>query len=331
MAILNSNGISIKGIACILPKNKEDNLNIDFIDKNNLKRIIEHTGIKYRYTIKNKKSTIKEGFYQAVKKLLSNTSWDEKSVDILITITQSSGNQVPAISCQLQNEFNFSNRVLAYDINLGCSGFVYGLNSISQLLKSIDKPSCRAILCCGDYSSQLIQKEDPSVRPIFSDAVSATAIEFNRNDSSNCSFNLETFGEGKSAIYTDNDGYMRLNGIDVFNYSMQYVPNNIEQLLQSNSLKANNIKQYFFHQANKIINDSLQKKLKLNDEQVQNSIQLYGNTSTASIPITIAKAVLDDTLAEGWTVLSGFGVGFSVASALIKMETLASSITFFDL
>ena len=110
---------------------------------------------------------------------------------------------------------------------------------------------------------------------------------------------------------------MRLNGIDVFAYSVKYVPQNIEALIE-NAQKPDELPEtYVFHQANKLINDAVIRKLNLNIDRVPNTLNQYGNTASASIPITLCTRLNE---INKWVLLSGFGVGFSVASALIKLS-----------
>jgi 3-oxoacyl-[acyl-carrier-protein] synthase-3 len=204
---------------------------------------------------------------------------------------------------------------MCYDINLGCSGFVYGLHTLSALLNSLNKLNARAILCCGDLSSQLIQENDYTTQPIFSDAASVIAVSKNAETFSY--FNLETSGSGQKAIYKE-DNFMKLNGIDVFNYSLTMVPNNILNLLSFADKKIDLPYMFIFHQANKLINEAIRKKLVLTENKTPSTLFEYGNTSSASIPLTLCKHWNSET--PNWVLFSGFGVGFSLASALIYLN-----------
>ena len=232
MALSKINGITIRGIASALPSNKEDNLQLTNLDLNQKEELIKHTGIRFRHVVKEEKKALKWLFKKAIDELLETLDWNKNSIDVLLIVTQTTQSPIPSLACQIHGEMDFSTTALAYDINSGCSGFVYGLHTASQLISSLDQEGKRAILCCGDVSSSLTEKGDMAVKPIFSDAVSAIGLEY--DGSSESYFNLETFGKGQKAISLEKSAtgnWMRMDGIDVFNYAVKHVPNNIKTLL----------------------------------------------------------------------------------------------------
>src|SRR5690606_1049235 len=121
--------------------------------------------------------------------------------------------------------------------------------------------------------------------------VSVIGVEKTGSNDTYGYFNLETMGKGQNAIRTEIDSegksFMRLNGIDVFNYSVIYAPKNIESLIGFSGKKITEADTYVFHQANKLINDSISKKLNLETSKVISTLYEYGNTASASIPITL--------------------------------------------
>lgn len=324
MALSKVYGVEIKGLESIVPNNVEDNLQLPFLSQNERESLVQHTGIRYRRILK-KEIEIKKIYQKGISNLLSKLNWEIDTIDILICVTQTTKISIPSVSCQLHGDLKMSNDTLCYDINSGCSGFVYGMHTVSTLLSSIDNSNARAILCCGDISSQLIEPNDTSAKPIFSDAISVIAIEKTTSNSNVTGYyNLQTDGSGQNAIYTENNDlnnlYMKLNGIDIFNYSIKLVPNNISNLLTYANQSIEYPDLFVFHQANKLINDSISKRLKLNFEKVPSSLFEYGNTASASIPLTLGTNWSEEKSKSGWILISGFGVGFSVASALIKFS-----------
>ena len=319
MAFSSTLGLSIEGVISVLPENKEDNLNLAVIPKENREAIVNHTGIRFRHRVKSKQTDVQALFAEGVKELLNTLQWDKTSVDVIIVVTQTAENKIPSVACALQGDLDFGSQVMAYDINLGCSGFVYGLHSCGQVLQSLKKSKARAILCCGDISSHLTEDHDLTVRPIFSDAVSVVGLEFN-SDASPAYFHFETFGKGKQAIYsevTKSGIWMRLNGIDIFNYSVQYVPENIKKLYDHFGFSMTETDLFVLHQANLIINKSIVKSLGIPKEKAPTTLYEYGNTASASIPITLALSANDE---HKQILLSGFGVGFSIATCLLKLD-----------
>ncbi len=328
MALSKINGVKIRGMASVLPSNKEDNLQISNLDLSQKEELIKHTGIRFRHVVKDKSLSVKGLFKNAIDELLETLDWNKKSIDVLLIVTQTTQSPIPSLACQIHGEMDFSTTALAYDINSGCSGFVYGLHTASQLLSSLDQKEKRAILCCGDISSSLTEKNDMAVKPIFSDAVSAIGIEF--DGTSESYFNLETFGKGQKAISLEKNetgNWMRMDGIDVFNYAVKYVPNNIKTLLDKYSVEKNKPKMYVLHQANLLINKAIMKVIGAKEGEVPNTLHDYGNTASASIPLTFSLNWQDKK--TGWVLFSGFGVGFSVASALVKIEGIKIAKTKF--
>ncbi len=323
MAISTTKGTLIKGIVTVVPENLEDNLTLDVLSRTDQKALVEHTGIRYRRRVLDAKASIKALFTPGINKILKELDWDKSSIDVLICVTQTASISIPSVACQLHGDLNFHQDVIAYDINSGCSGFVYGLHTVSQLLSSLDQPTRRALICCGDISSAITDDKDLSVRPIFSDAISVVALENDGGIETSGTFNLETIGSGQNAIFTAetaNGRKMRLDGIDVFNYSVSHVPNNITRLLNHLSKPTTFPDLYIFHQANLVINESIRKAINLEKEKVPNSLYDFGNTASASIPLTLSTSWNKEAVSSGWILISGFGVGFSVASALVKFN-----------
>ncbi len=315
MALSKTSGINIEGIVSLVPANINDNLLLTHLSQSDKEALIHHTGIRYRRVVNEENTSIKNLFIKGITNLLANLKWEKESIDILICVTQTPNVSIPATSCQIHGDLGFSSNTMCYDINLGCSGFVYGLHTLSALLSSLNNINARAILCCGDISTQLIQENDQTTKPIFSDAASVIAVSNNTETFSY--FNLETNGSGQKAIYKEGS-FMKLNGIDVFNYSLTMVPKNILNLLSFADKNIDLPNLFVLHQANKLINEAIRKKLLLSETKTPSTLYEYGNTSSASIPLTLCKHWASET--PNWVLFSGFGVGFSVASALIYLN-----------
>lgn len=323
MALTKTYGVEIVGIETILPHTIEDNLSLQLISSEESKSIVEHTGIRFRRVLKTKEIGIKTFFEKGIELLLPKLNWSKESVDILICVTQTPKTAIPSVACQLHGDLNFGIDTLCYDINSGCSGFVYGLHTVHSIMATFEKENVRALLCCGDISSQITDANDRTVRPIFSDAASVIAIEKNQESTISGYFNLQTDGSGQKAIYTEQTSskvFMKLNGIDVFTYSMKWVPKNIMGLLEFAKKELDFPDLFVFHQANNLINKAIAKKIMLSNEKNPSSLYEYGNTASASIPLTIGTSWDSTTIKSGWIMLVGFGVGFSIASALIKFN-----------
>ncbi|MCB9188345.1 MAG: ketoacyl-ACP synthase III [Flavobacteriales bacterium] len=282
--------------------------------------------------------------FEAAEKLLQELNWDKASIDIVIFVSQSSDYYLPATAILLQNRLGLNKSTLAFDVSLGCSGYIYGLNIISSMMSSgILK---RGLLLVGDISTNSTNYKDKSSFPLFGDSGSATALEFDQI-AKPMLFSMGSDGSGSNAIiipgggtrnkFNENslteeiisEGITRhqlniiLEGLDIFNFSIKEVPKNISSLLSEASKTVDDIDFFVLHQANRIINETIRKKLKIESEKVPYSIGQYGNTSSGSIPLTI-QTELNHILMSGnhRMILSGFGVGLSWGSVMLSTSSL---------
>jgi 3-oxoacyl-[acyl-carrier-protein] synthase-3 len=261
----------------------------------------------------------------------------------VIFVSQSPDYFLPATSILLQNRLGLPNTTMAFDVNLGCSGYIYGLQLLSNLISTGQIK--KGLLLVGDKSTLSTHIEDKSTYPLFGDAGSTTALEYTE-EKTPVYFNLQSDGSGEEAIKILDGGarnsvrpdtfdlkeiepgvkrsrrHLQLNGIDVFNFALKEVAPNINGLLQYAKVEKTAIDYFIFHQANKLINESVRKKLKITEiEKVPYSIDLFGNTSSASIPLTIISKIRNEIGGQQKKLLlSGFGVGFSWGSCVLDFN-----------
>ncbi|MFM6935235.1 MAG: 3-oxoacyl-ACP synthase III family protein [Flavobacteriales bacterium] len=321
MALLQSKGIHLIGSVVVLPTETTDNLDLSFLNQEAKENFIKHTGIRYR-RIAKKEDRIEAYFDKGISEILDDLQWDVNEIQVLICVSQTPSTKFPSMANQLHANWKMTSSCLCFDINLGCSGFVYGLQLVSQLLNGFSEKNVKALLCCGDFSSRIIQKNDSATEPIFSDGISVTAIE-KLPLFSEWFFHLESISSGVDAIKYDLDkGAMELNGIDVFQHSVQFVPKNLYSLFSFADIHQEKIDYFILHQANRLINQSIAKKLQCNIERFPSSIEQFGNTSSASIPLTLILQQNETSSGEATYCFCGFGVGFSIGSVLLKMPPL---------
>lgn len=344
MAFTQISNVSIKGMAAVVPDQIISNYNYDFLSEKERNAIIQSTGIKERRFTTKGTCTSDLGVY-AAEKLISAINWNKSDIDLLIFISQSRDYILPNTACLLQHRLGLSKNCMAFDIPLGCSGYTYGLSVAASLMAngSIKK----SILIAGDVSSYTLSKEDKSVFPLFGDAVTVTLLEYTDNSEDIMSFHLQTDGSGYDAIIIPDGGTrnmtdyaslemkeyengtrrtntnITLDGMKVFEFSIREVAKNIKQLLIHINKEVTDFDFYVFHQANLLMNETIRKQLKLPTEKVPYSLEKYGNTSSASIPLTIVTELNKEVNNESHTfILSSFGVGLSWAAVALKIDKI---------
>lgn len=335
MATFKIENIAINAITATLPKNKISNANYPYHSAKEKQQFEKTTGIKYR-RIADEKTTATTLCKTSAIEIINTLQLDKSEIKILVFVTQTPDYTIPCSATIIQHQLGLSNSCLAFDINLGCSGYVYGLSVVASLLQNTKG---YALLLVGDTSSKIINEKDKATAPLFSDAGSATLLSYNEKAAS-MYFNLQSDGSGYNAIIRKDGGVanpftkksllfneekgnrpidMSLNGIEVFNFSRKEVIPNISALISFFKLDKTKIDYYFFHQANKLMNDSLIKKLDIEPSKAPSTLENYGNTSSASIPVTVVDSLSATKLSNCNVVLSGFGVGLSWGSAYISL------------
>ncbi len=308
-------GVKIKSIEYSLPKKveyladlKKDNPDWD------VKKIYSATGIKKRYVSDEKEDIISLSIKSA-KKIFKNFS--RKRIDFLIVVTQTSDYKLPSASCILQNQLKLRNDIKAFDINMGCSGFIYGLNIASNLIKNNEGKN--GLIICTDVYTKFIEKKNRSCRPIFSDASSSILVSADKKNYIG-PFQFGTDGKGAFDLsLKDGNKNIYMNGSKVALFSIKRVPESINKLLYKIKKNKNTIDKFIFHQASKYVLDKIYKNMKLDKSKIFQNYKDYGNTVSASIPIALKLASKKKYLKnKDQVILTGFGVGLSWGSVFVK-------------
>ena len=312
-------GVKIKSIEYSLPKKieylkdlKKDNPDWD------IKKIYSATGIKKRYVSNNQEDIISLSIKSA-KKTFKNFS--KNKIDFLIVITQTANYRLPSASCILQNQLKLRNDIKAFDINMGCSGFIYGLNIASNLIKN--KEGKNGLIICTDVYTKFIDKKNRSCRPIFSDASSSIIVSADKKNYIG-PFVFGTDGKGAFDLsLKDETKNIYMNGSKVALFSIKRVPECIKRLLKKIKKNINTIDKFIFHQASKYVLDKIYKNMNLDKSKIFENYSNYGNTVSASIPIALKLASKRKILKNNdKIVLTGFGVGLSWGSVFVKWKKI---------
>jgi 3-oxoacyl-[acyl-carrier-protein] synthase-3 len=268
----------------------------------------------------------------AAQRLLDDLDIDKELIDALIFVSQTPDYRLPATACVLQDILGLKKSCLAFDVNMGCSGYVYGLSTV-YAYANIPGVN-RVLLLVGDTPSKFSSLEDKTVALLFGDAGSASLIEKTNRDVHTW-FSLHTDGSGVNALYIPNGGYrnmstcdgltkreidgnirhqehLYMDGGEIFNFTIRKIPISVKHLEEYAGIFHEEINVFYFHQANKFMLDFLAKKMKIDLEQMPISLMTFGNTSAASIPLTI----VNHPSQHQNVFLSGFGVGLSWANCI---------------
>jgi 3-oxoacyl-[acyl-carrier-protein] synthase III len=329
------NGVRIAGIASAVPSSfmtAAETAQAAGVSEEDAAKIAASTGVSRRHIAPQGMCTSDMAF-AAAERLIASLGWERSSIDALVFISQSPDYEVPATSCCLHARLGLSKHCAAFDVNLGCSGYVYGLWLAAQFCSS--GSAGRVLLLVGDTSSWTASPLDRSAVFLFGDAASATAIVRDEN-ASPMTFSLGTDGEGHSHIMlpgggsrnpatpasferkTGEDGMSRspleihMNGAEVFAFTLREVPPLIRGVVEAAGWTIDAIDSFIPHQANAFMLQHLAKRMKVAPGKLLLDLEEFGNTSSASIPLAINHQ-LQQQLSSGSMnlLLAGFGVGWS--------------------
>ncbi|WP_413666218.1 3-oxoacyl-ACP synthase III family protein [Mucilaginibacter sp. Mucisp86] len=343
MAFLHIKNVAIRGLAACVPSTVEENADIQNISATDLEKLIKTTGIERR-RIANAGTCTSDLCYTAAAKLITELNWDKNEIEGLVFVTQSADYILPATSAILQDRLGLSQHCFTLDISLGCSGYIHGLSTLAGYMQSgmIKK----ALLLVGDTSSISCSKDDKSTYPLFGDSGTVTALEYNEGDEG-LKFILQSDGSGFKSIIIPDGGYrnrfnpasfephqiddgiirnnmqLSLDGMDVFSFGISKAPESVNLLLSKFNIDKDAVDYFYFHQANLMMNERIRKKLQLPENKVPYSLKNFGNTSSASIPITMITETAEALKnGENEIIACGFGVGLSWGSLFCRTQNL---------
>jgi len=343
MAYSNLHNVSIKGVSACVPRNIVENEDYAIFEEGEAKKFIATTGVERRRIVEKGVCT-SDLCFTAAEKLIEDLNWDKTDIEVLIFVSHTADYKLPATSCILQNRLKLPIDCMCFDITLGCSGYLHGLNVISSLLSTGN--SKKGLLLVGNTQSSYAAYEDKSAYPLFADAGTATALEYDPN-ADQMFYHFSTDGSGYEAIIVPDggcrnpvneesfkmvdfgDGIRRsrlheaLDGMEVFSFGIRRAPETINLLMDKFNLQPEKIDYFLFHQANKFMNERIRKKLKIPVEKTPYNIADFGNTSCATIPLLMVTNLSMQLSTQKLNlVLCGFGVGLSWGSACLSVENL---------
>jgi 3-oxoacyl-[acyl-carrier-protein] synthase-3 len=300
-------------------------------------KIEKKVGVRERHITREDETALDLAYEASIKVL---QGYDKNKIDFILLCTQSPDYIMPASACILQDKLGLSTNIGALDINMGCSGYIYGLALAKGLINSGTAESVLFIV--SDTLTKFVHEKDFSNMTILGDGAAAAIIE--KNDKEFIfEFVMGTDGKSWNKIIVpyggmrhrydpeaepseDESGNLRtgnnfyMDGTDVFNFTIEAVPKVVAEVLKKNHLEIEAIDYFVFHQANLYMIEYLRKKIKIPREKFFADMLHTGNTSSVSIPIGLKEALDRGMIKKGDRVLlCGFGVGYSWGATIIKI------------
>lgn len=345
MATLKIEKVAIRGISAAVPKNVVKTIEMYNPEWGKVEDFISSTGIVERRVAADQVCT-SDLCVAAAEKLIVELKWSKSDIGAIVLVTQTPDFLFcPATACLIQERLKLPISCLAFDVNLGCSGWVYGLSIVSSMMQS--GTIKKAILLVGDTPTKHNSSKDGSAFPLFGDAGTATALEYDSEWKEPMWFTLSSDGSGWDAITIHEggfrtpfnehslivkdygDGHLRkgvevaMDGMTVFSFAISKVPKSLKTLMAETGNDNSTINVVTLHQANRMINDIIIKKIKLDADKMGESLSSFGNTSCASIPLTLVYRNAETLKSSKIRHLaSGFGVGLSWGGVIFTTNNI---------
>ena len=339
MAIIRYKGVGITAMAACVPPHKAYNRDLsEIMPQEEVDKMINSVGIHER-RICDSDVFASDLCFKAAKKLMEDNNIDPASIDMLLFLSQGADYRIPATSCILQNRLGLAKNCAAMDLSLGCSGYVYAL-SCAMAYASMPGIN-RVLLLDGEAFSKIVNPKDKVNVPLYGDAGTATLIE--KGDFDESVLILHTDGAGEDAVKIPagmrnpltpqslevkecENGNLRsdievyMDGMEVFNFAIRVVPKGVKEIVKEIGAEIDNADYIVFHQSNRFMTDFFTKKLKVSDSKVPYCIGSFGNTSSASVPLTIVSELQDKLEDKKNLIMCGFGAGLSWGTAWVSFN-----------
>lgn len=298
-------GVSIRAVAAAVPEKRvENDVYLPSLGDEQIGKFEKMTGIKERrHAVK---LTTRDLALNAACVLRDAGYFSAETVDALIFVSQTPDARLPASACILQHDLGLKSDMAAFDVGLGCSGFVYGLWQAASLCSS--GAARRVLLTGGDTISRIVGPDDIANQMLFGDAGFAAIVEADAENGQELAWQLGSDGAGANVIRCDHGCSLQMDGLEVFNFTTSSIPPAIKSFVANSNQTLGDFNAVCFHQANKFILKQIAMMTGFPNSKHLVSIDRYGNTSSASIPLTLCD---QREKKPGNTLLAGFGVGLS--------------------
>jgi len=320
---------AIMGVDVFLPEYRLTNQELSTMVETSDEWIMQRVGIKERRILKDKGLATSDMMAEAARKLLEKTNTSPEEVDLVIAATNTPDMWFPATACIVCDKLGIQN-AWGFDLMAACSGFLYGLETVSKLVESGQYR--KALLLAGEKMSTIVDYTDRNTCTLFGDAATATLIEPTTQDVGVMDKIFRVDGSGRHYLYMKAGGslypsthetvdnrwhYSYQDGKTVFKYAVSNMADAAVELMERNNITSDDLAYLVPHQANLRIIDAVGRRMELNPEKVMVNIEKYGNTSAATIPLCLYE--WEDKLRKGdKLILATFGGGFTWGALYLK-------------
>ena len=343
MAFLKIPNVAIRGIAACVPPKVEENRDIPFYSPEECDKIIESTGVERKHIVSDG-IIASDLCLKACEKLLQELAWEKETIDAVCYVTQTPDYINQPTGFVIHDKLNLSQNCMVLDLFHGCPGWVVGLSAISSLMSFGTLK--RVLFVVGDNITSQQYPQDRESRPLFGDAGSATALEYDETVPS-LYFNIGTNSKDGVSLIRKKGAYRQphtldtyrkelgmlsgelscddvddnMDGMSVFSFGISTPPKSVKQLCEQFGINLDEVDKLVLHQANKFMLNKISKKLKVDVEKVPSCLRDYGNTTNSSIPLTIVTQCNKEYANNKMTtVCCGFGTGLSWGAVYFESD-----------
>lgn len=347
MSQLAVENVKIVGMSACVPSEVEENIDLPiFSTPHEAEKVIASTGIQ-RHRRAAEGVTASDLSVKAVNRLLDDLGWEANQIDCLFYVCTSRDYIAPQTACILQDRLGLRHDCFVMDLPLGCSGWIYGMSVISSMMGHGTFKT--GLLIAAETNTKNRSANDRTVRPLFGDAATVTALEF-KPGVTPMKFKFWVDGSGYQSVWAKYGGMrhpsdadavteieiepgirrkgtdMVVNGMDVFAFAIKQPPAALKETIFEFNIDLGSIDYLLLHQANKFIDEKIRKSLKVPAEKVPYCLEDFGNVTSASIPLTMATRCAENLSERRCHHLAcGFGVGLAWATMEFYTEKIVVS------
>lgn len=340
MAFLKTDNVAIRGVSACVPSTIEENIDLPVFEEGEAVRVINQTGIVRKHVVAPGITAL-DLCKTAMEELLDELKWGKETIDVVMFVSTTFDHIIPPNSCIIQGILSLPEDTMCIDLRQGCPGWTIGMTTLSSMLSTGYVK--RGLLLVGDTPTRSHSPLDKETRPLFGDAGTVTALEFDPEAKPIESYH-GTRGKDYKSIFATSGGYRNMtdedalkyveygtnikrrgidvvmDGMSIFGFGLSMGPKSVNSLCEHFDIDRDTVDYFLFHQANHYMNDKIRKKLKIDESKVPYSLQDFGNTSCASIPLTIVSQCNEEYATRKLnSVACAFGVG--LAWGCVHFET----------